>query len=827
MRTIIVVLAALCVAGLSRHAVAQQGYFGQPALAGYRATPERINDLVHTRLEVSFDYKKRYLYGREWITLRPHFYQTDSLRLDAKGMDIKRITLQEKGADIPLAFSYDSLTIAITLHRMYRHTENYTLCIEYTAKPNELKGRSKGEKGLYFINPDSSEKGKPVQIWTEGEPESASCWFPTLDQPGQKTTQEMVITVPSKYVTLSNGRLASQQRNGDGTRSDTWKMDQPHSPYLFMMAVGDFRIHREYWHGKEVAYYLEPDYAAYAKDIFGNTPEAMAFFSRVLGVDFPWNKYAQVVVRDYVSGAMENTSAALFGEATQGTRRQLMDRYYEAGIEHELFHQWFGDYVTAESWSHLTLNESFADLGEILWLEYKYGKDAADEHVYDGLQGYWNNEDNASKKLVEFNYKEVKEVFNGVTYQKGGRILNMLRHYLGDEAFYRGLHIYLTENAYKPAEVPQLRLAMEAASGRDLNWFFDQWYYRAGHPILDITFRWDQDAGKEVVAVRQLQEGPPFVLPVSIDLYAGGHKQRQRVWVVGKADTFSFPMPSRPQLVNFDAERALVAREKDNKTLEEYVYQYFNAPLFADRSEAVKTAASHQEDPGAQSVILSALSDKYSGIRNLAIRMLNRDHEDIRNANEQLRHRALPVLAKIADGDSNTLVRTAALITLAILKDRRYLPVFVRALDGGSYSVQGAAITAIGEIDSIAAMKYAKTLEKDNQGPLTQAIARVYAKYGGEEQWAFVFHRYVNGRLQDKIHLMEVFAAMIGRIESPSLAQDGISELKRIAIQYKKDGAGSYVSKFLDVIKDQRAAMSDAASSRAAADALAEIAAAP
>jgi len=824
---IIVVLATLCVAGLSRHAVAQQGYFGQPALAGYRATPERINDLVHTRLEVRFDYKKCYLYGKEWITLRPHFYQTDSLRLNAKGMDIRKITLKGKGADVPLTFSYDGLTVAISLDRMYKHTESYTLSIEYTAKPNEIKGRRKNEKGLYFINPDSSEKGKPVQIWTQGEPESASCWFPTLDQPGQKTTQEMVITAPSAYVTLSNGRLTSQKNNGDGTRTDTWRMDQPHSPYLFMMAVGDFRVHREYWHGKEVAYYLEPAYAAYAKDIFGNTPEAMAFFSRVLGVDFPWNKYAQVVVRDYVSGAMENTSAALFGEGSQGTRRQLMDRYYETGLEHELFHQWFGDYVTAESWSNLTLNESFADLGEILWLEHKYGKDAADEHVYDGLQGYWNNEDNASKKLVEFDYKEVKDVFNGVTYQKGGRILNMLRNYLGDEAFYRGLHIYLTENAYKPAEVPQLRLAMEAASGRDLNWFFDQWYYRAGHPVLDITFRWNQAAGKEIVAIRQLQEGTPFILPVSIDLYAGGSKQRQRVWLTGRSDSFSFPMPSRPQLVNFDAERVLVARGKDNKTLEEYVFQYFNAPLFADRAEAVKTAGKNQEDPGAQSVILSALSDKYSGIRNLAIRMLNRDHEDIRKVNDHLRNGALPMLAKIADGDSNTLVRTAAIFTLAILKDRLYLPVFTRALDCGSYSVQGAAISAIGEIDSLAAMKYAKTFEMDNQGPLTQAIARVYAKYGGEEQWKFVFRRYVNAGLQDKIHLTQVFAAMIGRLESPAFAQDGISELKRVAIQYKKDGAGSYVSKFLAVIKDQRAAMNDTASAGAAAAAMAEIEAAP
>jgi len=207
--------------------------------------------------------------------------------------------------------------------------------------------------------------------------------------------------------------------------------------------------------------------------------------------------------------------------------------------------------------------------------------------------------------------------------------------------------------------------------------------------------------------------------------------------------------------------------------------------------------------------------------------MLNRDHEDIRKVNDHLRNGALPMLAKIADGDSNTLVRTAAIFTLAILQDRLYLPVFTRALDCGSYSVQGAAISAISEIDSLAAMKYANTIDMDTQEPLTQAIARVYAKYGGGEQWKFVYRRYVNAGLQDKIHLTQVFAAMIGRLESPAFAQDGISELKRVAIQYKKDGAGGYVSKFLAVIKDQRAAMNDTASAGAAAAAMAEIEAAP
>ncbi|HEY8971920.1 MAG TPA: hypothetical protein VIM64_22615, partial [Puia sp.] len=204
---------------------AQEGYWGQPALAHYRGTPELVNDLVHIKLDVRFDYKKCYLYGKEWVTLRPHFYQTDSLRLDAKGMDIGKVMMAGAGqvpaksgrplagGMKPLSFFYDSEHLVILLDRMYRQSEEYTIYIEYTSKPNEVKGRKKNEKGLYFINPDSSEKGKPVQIWTQGEPESASVWFPTLDRPDQKATQEMVMTVPSKYVTLSNGQLVGQKDN--------------------------------------------------------------------------------------------------------------------------------------------------------------------------------------------------------------------------------------------------------------------------------------------------------------------------------------------------------------------------------------------------------------------------------------------------------------------------------------------------------------------------------------------------------------------------------------------------------------------------------------
>ncbi len=233
---------------------------------------------------------------------------------------------------------------------------------------------------MYFINADGSDKNKPTQIWTQGETEASSCWFPTIDAPNQKTSQEIYITVPNKFVTLSNGKLISQTKNGNN-RTDYWKMDQKHAPYLFFMGVGEYEIIKDSYKNIPVNYYVEKEYAPYAKDIFGLTPEMIGFFSDKLGVEYPWNKYSQIVGRDYVSGAMENTTAVIHGEQAYQKPGQLIDEnVQENTIAHELFHHWFGNLVTSESWSNLTLNESFANYSEYLWREHKYGKVDAEMH---------------------------------------------------------------------------------------------------------------------------------------------------------------------------------------------------------------------------------------------------------------------------------------------------------------------------------------------------------------------------------------------------------------------------------------------------------------
>jgi len=523
-------------------------------------------------------------------------------------------------------------------------------------------------------------------------------------------------------------------------------------------------------------------------------------------------------VRDYVSGAMENTTATLHGEFENQTKRQFLDAYYDfaaSTIAHELFHQWFGDLVTAESWSNLTVNESFADFSEMLWAEHKYGKDEGDAHSYTALQNYLNSPDAKTKDLVRFHYDDREDMFDAVSYQKGGRILNMLRNYLGDGAFFKGLNIYLKTNAFKAGEAQQLRLAEEEASGRDLNWFFNEWYYGAGHPLLNISYKWDDAAKKETVYLQQTQDGQIFKLPFAVDIYAGGKKERHNVWMNDKADTLTFDVASKPDLVNVDGDKVLLTKKTDNKSLNEFVFQYFNAPLYMDRFEAIDFAKANQTAKEAQKLLIAALKDKYYGLRIKAINALKMSNDDIHNA-------TLPVLTSLAQTDENTLVRAAAITVLGKLKVSGNMDLFKQALSSQSYAVQGAALIAINLLDPGQAMSLAKGFEKDNKGALSQAIVAVYATSGGSEQWPYVLKDF-NAQANLIGNVVRNFAAMTGRIDKPEYAQQGINTLKGLGIKFKQFGFAPVVIGMLTDIKTQRIKLNDDASAKVVDEAIKQI----
>ncbi|MFW0736428.1 M1 family aminopeptidase [Flavobacterium sp. T12S277] len=703
-----------------QNAMAQNSDQTKNPLSVYQVTPLKVNDLVHTKLDVSFDYGKRYLYGKAWLTLKPHFYETDSLRLDAKGMDFKAIAVVDGKKTIPLKYTYDNEQLLITLNRKYKSAEKYTVFIDYTAKPDELKVKGSAAitdaKGLYFINPDGKDN-KPTQIWTQGETEASSAWFPTIDKPNQKTTSEIAMTVDAKYTSLSNGKLIAQKDNKNGTRTDTWKMELPHSPYLFMMAVGDFKIYKDSYNGNEVSYYLEPKYAPYAKQIFGKTPDMMKFYGKMLGVEYPWGKYAQVVARDYVSGAMENTSATLHGEHVQKTERELLDDNQESTIAHELFHQWFGDYVTAESWSNLTMNESFATFGEVLWHGHDEGQDAEDRSRYEKLQNCLrSSKDGVSPPLARFHYGNKEDMFDNISYSKGSIILYALKNQMGDAAFFKSLNQYLTTNAFKTGETHQLRLAMEEVTGKDWSPYFNQWYYQGGNPILNIEYGYAD--GKATIAVKQVQESgvQTFTLPLKVDFYVNGTKVRKDILIEKREQNFSFDLASKPDFIDLDPDKILVGKVIDNKKISDYQYQYKNVPTFYNRIEAIKFAAKDKSHE-AQLILLAGLQDQQEDLRTLSIRGIDLGDSQIKEA-------ALKALLNIAQNDKKTYARATALIKLAGTGDTTYKSLMIESAKNQSYNVAAAGISGLSKFAPDEADKTLAALDEDTKNHITPLLKR-------------------------------------------------------------------------------------------------------
>jgi len=659
----------------------------------YRATPTKINDLVHTKLDVHFDYTNQFLNGKEWVTLKPHFYPTDSLRLDAKGMDIKQVSLVNGSQLIPLKYTYDDHSILIKLDRNYLAKEQYTVYLDYTAKPNLLKVQGSAAindaKGLYFINPDELAPNKPRQIWTQGETEASSAWFPTIDRPNQKTTAEISMTVLDNYVSLSNGALSNQQKNSDGTRTDTWKMDLPHAPYLFMMAVGDFKIYQDKYNNIPVDYYLEPKYAPYAKDIFGKTPAMMDFYSKTLGVPYPWNKYAQIVCRDYVSGAMENTSATLHGEHVQKTKRELLDDNQEGTIAHELFHQWFGDLVTAESWSNLTMNESFATFGEVIWREHDGGKDRGDKSRFEKLQSYLKSTKNGkSPTLARYYYHDKEDMFDNISYAKGSLILYALKEQMGDEAFYQSLKKYLTDNSFKTGEPQQLRLAMEEVTGKDWAPYFNQWYYQGGHPILKITTRNGENS--VVLNVAQIQDSTvqTFQLPLAVDIYTKNGKIRQTFQLNRRNAQFMIPLPAAVEFIDIDPEKTLVGQIQIDKSDADYLYQYEHAPSFANRVGAIAYASKNPTNTISQQILTKALADTDADLAATAIQGLDLSNPAVRKSSEK-------TILALAEKSAASVIRASAIQKLAQTKDKKYKSLILNAVTDKSYMVIASSIMAI------------------------------------------------------------------------------------------------------------------------------------
>ena len=501
-------------------------------IAPFQTSAEKVWDLIHTDLSLNIHFDSSSIDGYATLTLKPHFYSQDSLVLDAVNMEIYEVLthIEESKSGVNgsnvfippptrLKFNYrQNKKLVVYFNEVITPNQPVSIRIQYSAtpgkkiplsyeawasqNPEKVGGNEKDsiwinteyepisdDIGMYFINADGKNPTKPTQMWTQGEPQSNCHWFPTLDAPNQKHTQRISITFPGNMQSLSNGKLTSSVdmygNNGIHLRTDVWVQNKPHAPYLTMLAVGNWvRVKDSLpWpidpnlRKKEtlpIEYLVEPQFKDDAKMIFGNTPEMIQFFSQYTGVKYPWDKYSQVVVRDFVSGAMENTSATVHMEQLQHDKYDHIDDTYEDYISHELFHQWFGDYVTAENWSDLTLNESFATYGEYLWREFKYGKSNANQWLYITEKSIYNR--GGYNPLLKHHYTNINQQFDGVRYQKGACILHLLRQFIGDDAFRTSMKRYLETFAFKSAEVDDWRQIIEEVTGMDMKPFFNVWY---------------------------------------------------------------------------------------------------------------------------------------------------------------------------------------------------------------------------------------------------------------------------------------------------------------------------------------------------------------
>jgi len=777
----------------------------------YQATNTKSNDIIHTKLWVSFDWQKSQLIGKAEILAKPYFYPTNTLYLNARGMEIKSVSVTriavaigsvvDKGKRKPItmesnepqnsSYKYENDSLKIDLGGLYNKDDKYFVTIEYIAKPNELTKGGSGaitdDKGLYFINPTGADPDKMPQIWTQGETQSNSAWFPTIDNPTEKMTNEIYMTVDDKYTTLSNGLLTDSKKNADGTRTDHWKMDLPHAPYLVMMAVGEFKkITDEPWNGKEISYYVEKEYEPHAKAIFGKTKKMVEFYSSILNTPYPWAKYSQIVVRDYVSGAMENTTATLHGDFVcyQTTREIIDGAKGESTIAHELFHQWFGDYASCESWSNLTLNESFATYGEYLWEEFEYGRDAADDHHAQSRFGYFAQSAQKQVDLVRFDYAEREDMFDAFSYNKGGQILHMLRMYVGDDAFFAALNLYLEKNKFKTAEAHDLRLAFEETTGEDLNWFFNEWYFAKGHPELDVKKSYDASTKKLKIEITQQQDfkvSPLYKLPIYVDVYAGGTKVRQRIWIDDVKNTFTFDVATNPDLVNIDAERQLLAKITYEKTKDEYVFQYKNAPLWGDRDEALDYFKEHLDDKAIFDLVKGAAkNDPWRKFRSDAVAMLSDKGKD---KEAELK----PLFISVSEKDANTKVRAAAIKALsANYKGDDLNALYEKALNEQSYAIVSEGFDAIAKANPELAMKKAKALENEMSKEIIYSIADLYSKNGGDEQHAYFkkVKNQFNGF--ELLAYGNIYGKYLKRNTNPTIAVDGAQELAKIGASDSK-----------------------------------------
>ncbi len=581
---------------------------------------DRTWDLQHQKLWVRFDFEHEEVLGRTELLLTAMEDQSE-LVLDAKTMEFDSI--YDVSSHRHFTYEQDSAIVTIDLDASYSVDDTLLLGIDFISRPPQ--------RGLYFVNPRGEDPVKPTQIWTLGQPEDNSFWFPTIDHPSERTTQETWISVPPEYTTLSNGLLLeSRVHSGDSLRTDYWRLNQPHAPYLFALAVGKYEVTEEVHGDILYRYYTEPEFAGTVDLIYENTVDMLQYAEEKTGMAYPWDPvYSQAPVHDFIARGMENTTATLLYDAVQFDRRASQDLSNQGLVMHEIIHQWLGNVVTAKDWANLPLNEGFANYFESSYRRHNDGEDPYLWKVQNDRISYFNEAGQYRRPVIFNRYRIPEDMYDRHTYQKSGQILRMLHHYMGDEQWWEGVRLWLEKFSYDAVDINDLQGVYEGVHGEDLDWFFQQWFLEPGHPYLDISREIENNRARLTVAqVQDTTRQPVFRLhPEVLIRFADGEQKREQVRVDEMVHEFLFEYEKTISDVIVDPDRVQLAEyylDIDSSA----VMTRLESEHLLIRSETLSILADELDDPGNFDIVTDlALNDPFWGIRKQALELIGNNTE--------------------------------------------------------------------------------------------------------------------------------------------------------------------------------------------------------
>ncbi|BAQ62883.1 aminopeptidase [Geminocystis sp. NIES-3708] len=514
--------------------------------------PDRYGQVQHIFLDLDLDIPHQSFRGICTIILTPVRNNITQLSLDAIDLTIESILID----NISQAFEYNGEIITINLLQPTTE-EDLKIAITYS--------KEKPQRGLYFIAPDEYYPDKPSQVWTQGEDEDSRYWFPCFDYPGQLTTSEIRVTVPSDYIAISNGELFKTEEIGEN-KIYHWLQPQVHPTYLMTLAVGKFAEIEDKYQEIPVNYYVEKGKETEAKISMGKTPKMIEFFSQKYGYPYPYTKYAQVCVDDFIFGGMENTSTTLLTDRCLLDEKASLDnRNTESLVAHELAHQWFGDLVVIKHWSHAWIKEGAASYAEVLWTEHEYSNDEGAYYLLKEARNYLHEDSSRYRRPIVTNiYREAIELYDRHLYEKGACVYHMIRGILGEELFDKFIHTFVNDNAHKTVETIDLLRAIENSTGYNLSPLFDQYVFRGGHPDFKINYSWDSESNLAIITIKQTQakeENGKFKdlfdlkIPFAFGYIKEGEKPDLKLISLKlnqPEQVFYFPLTKKPDFISFD-----------------------------------------------------------------------------------------------------------------------------------------------------------------------------------------------------------------------------------------------------------------------------------